>query len=209
MKLNLLGQRFGRLTVISEEPSKNRHSRWRCLCDCGNVKIADGPALRAGSVKSCGCLQKDRVREANTTHGERGTRIYHIWEGMKRRCYRKSTTHFERWGGRGIAVCNEWHTYEPFRDWALANGYRDDLTIDRIDVNGDYSPENCRWATYKEQNRNRRSNVFYKGKCLAEWCEEIGISLGTVSCRIRKSGWSIEKALFTPIRAKRNNHEIV
>lgn len=136
-----------------------------------------------------------------TTHRESHTPLHNTWLGMKVRCFDANHSKWNYYGGRGITVCDEWRSsYETFRDWALANGYRKGLTLDRIDVNGNYCPENCRWATRKEQARNRRSNVFYKGKCIAEWCEILGIDPRTVNRRVRAGGWPLEKALFTPVR---------
>lgn len=132
-------------------------------------------------------------------HGESHTRLHNIWLGMKNRCYNKKHDRYPFYGGRGIAVCPEWkNDYIAFRDWARSHGYSDNLTIDRIDVNGNYCPFNCRWIDRKEQARNRTSNVFYKGKCLAEWCELLGISQKALNRRLR-DGWNIEKALFTPL----------
>lgn len=136
-------------------------------------------------------------------HGQFGTRIYRIWNGIKSRCQNKNAKDYERYGGRGIAVCEEWQAFEPFYEWAMANGYRDDLSIDRIDNDGNYCPENCRWTTVRKQSRNRRSNriLEYNGvkKCLSEWDESVGAKTrGVVRQRLVR-GWSIEKAVTTPV----------
>lgn len=158
MKLvDLTGQRFGRLVVIRRMPSVNKRTKWLCVCDCGNEIIAESYNLKTGHTTSCGCFQREATAEANQTHGMRKTRLYRIWVCMKNRCYAKSYHAFKHYGGRGIKVCAEWrNSFETFRDWALSNGYADNLTIDRVDTNGDYCPANCRWATMAEQNQNKR-----------------------------------------------------
>lgn len=150
----MIGQIFGRLTVIGHAgKDRKRQLRWACLCVCGAEKVTTGYLLRSGQAKSCGCLQRETVRNRNASHGLSGERLYNVWANMKARCGDHSNADY---GGRGITVCAEWQTFEPFAEWASANGYQAALTIDRIDNDQGYSPSNCRWATPLDQSRNKR-----------------------------------------------------
>jgi hypothetical protein len=153
-KIPMLGKRFGKLTVIAEGPRLNRKYTWICQCDCGTVtRPIYGYDLRNGKVKACGCLRGYN----RTTHGLCHTRLHSIWTGMKSRCCRPTAGSYDTYGGRGVTVCEEWKTdFKAFYDWAVANGYQDGLTLDRIDPDGNYEPQNCRWATWKEQAANKR-----------------------------------------------------
>ena len=157
---DLTKRKFGRLEVIQFEYMKNRKSHLLCKCQCGNYKVIRRDALMSGRVKSCGCFNRERARETRTVlnlkHGKSNTRLYSIWESMKKRCYNPKHKNYNRYGGRGIIVCEGWlHDFQAFYDWAITHGYEDCLTIDRINNNGIYEPNNCRWITIQEQQRNK------------------------------------------------------
>ena len=163
--IDLTGERFGRLLVLSrcenvKYPSGKTGVVYLCVCDCGAQKKAAATALRSGRVKSCGCLQAQTKSEIHTKHGASRHRLHTTWTNMKQRCYNEKSGDFKHYGGRGITVCAEWKDdFSNFYNWAMAHGYSDSLTIDRIDVNMGYCPENCRWATMLEQRHNRRDTI--------------------------------------------------
>ena len=206
--VDISGEKFNNLLVIERDYNvKTGKAYWKCLCDCGNKTIVSGSNLRNGSVKSCGCLI---YRSKNKTHGMSKSSLYKIWNGMKFRCTNKNSGSYKNYGQRGISVCEEWfNNPQLFIEWALKNGYKEGLTIDRIDNEKDYCPENCRWISKGEQAKNRRMNycIEYKGeaKTLWELCEELNLNYNLVHNRIKKLGWSLEKAISTPVNENKRN----
>lgn len=205
---NLTGQKFGRLTVFGRRMcDKTKRNLWHCQCECGNTTLVSAYDLTSGKTKSCGCLRKDVTSARRKTHGMSNSRLYRIWNAMKERCQCPTNKQYKDYGERGISVCDEWQNdFETFRDWAIANGYEDDLSIDRIDHNGNYCPENCRWATGKEQNSNKRNNHILnfngKSQTIQQWSEETKIPFATILYRV-SNGWAIEAALTLPPRSAR------
>ena len=212
---NYIGRKVGRLTVVGiENPEETRLTkiRFRCECECGNVVFRDKYKLfGTNPVQSCGCLQ----REAASKTGKRTVkslverqeqkklspeikRLHRIWTQMRQRCENPKNHAYEYYGGRGISVCPEWQDIEVFKKWALENGYQKDLTIDRIDSNGNYCPENCRWSNRQEQSNNTRRNKYitYQGctQSLADWCRQLGCDYSRTKARINACGYTPEQA---------------
>lgn len=205
---DLTGQKFGRLTVIGlDESRQTRKTYWICQCECGGIKSARSDSLLCGAIKSCGCLHNETAARnvaKNHTHKQSSTRLYKIWQGMKRRCNDKNTACYDRYGGRGIKVCDEWNnSFEPFFKWAMNNGYSEELSLDRIDNNGNYEPNNCKWSTNQEQCNNRRSNIKITignaTKTLTEWCNIFEVDYNTVLSRYNRYPDQTIEELFSPI----------
>lgn len=213
---------YGRLTVKGLAYFKNKRSYWLCSCECGNTTIVNSHNLVSGNTQSCGCLlnaqrkengkkmlEANKINSPKKTHGLSKHRLYKVWQDMKTRCYCKTNKHYPSYGGRGIKICQEWlDSFINFYNWAYANGYDDTVpnrqcTIDRINVNENYEPTNCRWVTQKQQNRNTRKNVLYEYKnkkyTRGELSEISNISYGVIRYRLN-NGWSIEKTLTTPVK---------
>ncbi len=190
---DLSGKVFGYWTVVARaENNEYGSSQWLCRCECGAERVIRAQGLKNGTTKSCGCHKNDY----NRIHGGKGTRLYECWRHMRYRCENPNNQAYKDYGGRGISVCEDWHDFAKFRQWALANGYDDSLTIDRINVNGNYEPSNCRWAGSKEQMNNRRNTKHYEmdGKCLtmSEWSQLTGIPRATIYNRMKAGCTFIE-----------------
>jgi len=202
---DLTGQRYGKLVVIGKDTTTPKNY-WIVKCDCGNTKSIFRGHLTANRIDNCGCITLEKRSKKNKTHGETNTRLFKIWNGMINRCSNKNNNSYQKYGGRGIIVCEEWHKYIKFRDWALSHGYNDTLTIDRIDVNGNYCPENCRWATNKQQANNRRNTRYFTYKnethTISEWAEILNINIETLQTRINYK-WSMNKIKNTPVKKYR------
>lgn len=196
---DISGQRFGRLVAVKYAFTKSHNSYWECLCDCGNLKIVAAHSLKRGNTTSCGCYRREVTKEMKSTHGKYGTREYTIWAEMKARC----TNFYDKdYGGRGIKYDPKWETFEGF--WEdMEEGYSDTLSIDRINVNGNYEKLNCRWATSEQQANNARSNLnfTYKGITLtiSQWGKLLGIPHDRIRQRLRR-GWTFEDAITKPIQ---------
>lgn len=198
-KKDLTGQKFGRLIVLGFSHYIKAAAVWDCKCECGNTKKIRMRCLLSGDTKSCGCIGK-----FTTTTGFNNDRIYKCWNHMIDRCTNPKSDRYKNYGARGIKVCDEWaNDYHTFREWAIKNGYSEKLSIDRIDVNGNYEPSNCKWSTEKEQMNNMTRNHFYeyngKKQTIAQWAEEYGMTYRQLEQRLR-TGWDIESALTRPIQ---------
>lgn len=201
--LELTGQKFDRLLVVRRVgTSKDGQKTYLCQCDCGRKKIVKSGNLRSGKTKSCGCYNSDRIKEQNKLnfkHGGSGSRLYGIWIDMRARCSYKKSINWHLYGGRGIIVCDAWQNdFSVFRDWAFNNGYKDGLQLDRIDNDGNYEPDNCKWSSRSEQGNNRRTcnYITINGvtKTISEWCDESGVKRSTAYNRIKR-GWDGERAV--------------
>lgn len=212
---NLKGRKFGKLTVLAYDhthktPSGQSKSYWACECDCGNTATVCSQSLKSLHTTSCGCdSSRNHIGEVRRVHGESKTRLYAIWCGMISRCNNPNRIAYKDYGGRGISVCKKWSSYIPFKQWAIKNGYTDELTLERMDVNGDYCPENCKWISKSAQSDNRRNSLLftYNGKTqnLKRWSEESGIKYGTLRARIYVFGWDFEHAISTPVERGGNS----
>lgn len=194
---DLTGQRFYRWTVVkaAEFTKTGKPNVWLCECDCGTIRKVRTNDLKQGKTHSCGCYNKEKSRERATKHNGCGTRLYTIYKNMVGRCYRKTSSHYERYGGRGITVCDEWmaeNGFQNFKTWADSSGYNDTLTIERIDIDKGYMPSNCKWIPLKEQANNRRTThwITFEGitKNITQWADFIGINRRTLTYIMARDG---------------------
>lgn len=200
---DITGKRYGRLVVKSFDHSDKRGAYWLCACDCGKSFVAYGYRLRCGKTKSCGCLQDEHRREGfHRSHGMTDTPLYIIWCNMRARCCRKTSTEYYNYGGRGIKLCEAWFSFDAFAEWALSHGYADGLSIERIDVNGNYEPDNCKWIEPAQQSLNQRRShfvtAFGKTQTIKEWADESGLKYDTIERRINQYGYTPEDAVTLP-----------
>lgn len=210
--IEMTGLRFGRLVVLRRDGNSPCGSaKWLCKCDCGKEVSVTGTCLRRGGTVSCGCYGADIRKSFGVKHGKSYTRIYSIYSKIIQRCYNKNSKLYKNYGYRGITMCDEWrNNFQAFYDWAMANGYTDKLSIDRIDNYKGYSPDNCRWLTPKEQGRNLRRSVYLtingETKLLMDWCTENNLNIQTVRNRVARgvpSELLLEKSLKY-LRGNRN-----
>ena len=203
MKLiDLTGQRFGRLVVVERAESKGKRTMWKCLCDCGNTKVVGAGNLKNGHTTSCGCVWHEVVpevnRSINTRHGMSQTKLHKAWANMRYRCFNPRCKCYDNYGGRGITICDKWNEFEPFMEWALNNGFADGMSLDRIDVNGNYEPSNCRWVSWEVQENNKRNSSYLtlngQTYTISEWARITGLKDSTIRERIKR-GWTVEDAL--------------
>lgn len=210
---DIIGKRYGNLIVI-KKIKKSKRNDFLCKCDCGTKKVICKSSLINGFTKSCGCLIKKGKENIFYKHGLTNTRIYNIYFSIKKRCYQSKDISYKNYGGRGIKVCDEWLNKENgfinFYNWAMQNGYRDDLSIDRIDNNGNYEPNNCRWTTKTFQNNNKRNNINInfneETHTLKEWSEILNLNYKTIFKRY-KNGYSIEDIFYNGDLRKRRKYK--
>lgn len=207
---DLTGKTFGKLQVIQRgKTDKSKKIHWICRCECGKICDVEAARLVSGRAVRCKDCSLKIVAEKNKKHGKCHSRIYAIYSGMKNRCFNSGNYSYDKYGKRGITVCEEWigeNGFDNFCKWAMENGYNDELSIDRIDVNGNYEPSNCRWVSIKEQQNNKRNNHFetYNGetKTLKQWSEDLGIDYFVLTGRINKCHWSFERAITETVKAR-------
>lgn len=202
--IDMGGQRYGAWTILDQAGNTpGGGALWSARCDCGTRRVVLGADVRKGKSTNCGCKNVNRLGDLARTHGEGKSRIYTCWQNMRRRCGNPNNVQYPDYGGRGISICPEWDDFAVFKSWAVASGYRDDLTIERIDVNGNYEPSNCTWADAEVQSNNRRFvRKMADGRPAPLVAKENGIPARVFNWRTQ-NGWSIEEAATHPLRAPR------
>ena len=199
--VDLVGMKYHRLTVASRAPNKRTAAAWNCVCECGGEVVVTGTDLRNGHAKSCGCFKREAAIASRRTHGASGTPTYAAWKSMKKRCSNQANADFKHYGGRSITVCERWlNSFENFLE-DMGERPKAGFSIDRLDNNGDYTPENCTWRTQTEQCNNKRNNVLLthngKTQTMTQWAREVGSTRQKFSKR-KKAGWSDERIITTP-----------
>lgn len=202
-----IGERFGKLLISQKHHVEEGRVYYLCDCDCGNTVIVQYSHLISGNTKSCGCLQKDLTSKRFTKHNNSTHPLYGVWTMMKQRCYNQNNKSYKNYGARGIKVCSEWkNDFDAFYKWSINNGYEHKLTIERLNVDGDYCPSNCTWVTQEHQQNNRRNNIVIEFGgfvgTLSQWSIRTGIPYATLRKRIVDLGWDTYEALSIPVRKR-------
>lgn len=201
---DLTGKRFGKLTVVSFDHMLRTRSYWKCVCDCGGTRIVSVDHLRNGDTVDCGCIVRKKAPPLHIKHNMSYSRLYQIWALMKARCNNPNRREYRWYGGRGIKVCEEWLEFTPFMNWAMKFGYNEDLTLDRIDNDGDYCPSNCRWVSMDVQANNKSTNryITHNGqtKTITQWATDNNMPYYVLKKRLDKLHWDFEKAISVPPR---------
>lgn len=212
--IDLTGQKFGRLTVIkrTDEIATNKSAKWHCVCDCGNECIKSSTSLRKFPKSSCGCWKAEITSKLFKKYDIKNRKLYEIWKGIKARCFNINSKDYHNYGGRGITLCNEWRDYNVFQKWAIEHGYIEGLTIERIDVNGNYCKENCCWIENKFQAQNTRKvrRFIYKDKVytIRQLSEKFNVNYYALKARLTQYGWDIERAINEPVVKGKNQYGI-
>ena len=198
-KIDLTGRRYAHLTVISQHGHIGDKISWLCRCDCGNEKVVSGSNLKTGNTTSCGCYHAEVAKDYHTTHGMSKTKLYTIWSSMRYRCENPKCQRYSSYGGKGVSVCAEWKRFNGFYSWAISARYEDGLSIERIDVDGNYEPSNCKWIPLIDQSQNKTTSRFvsYKSKKLtiSQLANLTGMPYQRLYQRINKLGWSTDDAV--------------
>ena len=196
--IEMTGMRFGKLVVTGYSHTINKRVYWKCICDCGNVCVVHGTKLRNGHTRSCGCARMESIHKRKITKPHY-KKIYQVWSNMKNRCQNEKNAKYKYYGGKGIAICDEWMNFDEFYQWCIESGYVESLTLDRVDSNGNYEPANCRWITLAEQQRNKSNNFYItcngETKTITDWSRFLGVTRHSIHYWIDKYDGNAEKAI--------------